>query len=60
MLIKLKKRSNLDHPLDITMSADYTEAIRSQQFSQYRDSPLSEDGIEYLNMVSMMKTKWTP
>ena len=55
MLINLKKRNNLDLPLELAMTADDVEQFRNEQYSQDPDSPPSETDEEYHNLINRME-----
>ena len=55
MLINLKKRNNLDLPLELAMTADDVEHFRNEQYSQDPDSPPSETDEEYHNLINRME-----
>ena len=55
MLINLKKRNNLDLPLELAMTANDVEHFRNEQYSQDSDSPPSETDEEYHNLINRME-----
>ena len=55
MLINLKKRNNLDLPLELAMPADDVEHIRNEQHRQDPDSPPSATNEEYHNLINRME-----
>ncbi|KAH7853537.1 hypothetical protein Vadar_003717 [Vaccinium darrowii] len=55
LLNDIKKRVNLDLPMELTIQADSIEEDRNMQFSQDPNSPLSSedyDGVEYQNLIN--------
>ncbi|KAH7866271.1 hypothetical protein Vadar_017943 [Vaccinium darrowii] len=58
LLNNIKKRQNLDLPMELTIQADSIEEDRNMQFSQDPNSPVSSehyDGVEYLNLINQME-----
>ncbi|KAH7853747.1 hypothetical protein Vadar_006177 [Vaccinium darrowii] len=58
LLNNIKKRQNLDLPMELTIQADSIEEDRNMQFSQDPNSPVSSehyDGVEDLNLINQME-----
>ena len=62
MLTKLRKREQLDLPLELALMADDEEHLREEmEASQVPDSPYEgsnhdfDDGVEYLNLINAME-----
>jgi len=55
LLNNLKKRENIDLPLELTIQANSLEEVRNMQFSQDPDSPVSFEhynGVEYHTLIN--------
>ena len=52
MLLNIKKRNNLDLPLELAMTADDVEQFRNERYNQDPDSPPSETDEEYHNLIN--------
>ena len=55
MLLNLKKRNNLNLPLELAMPVDDMDLFQNEQYSEDLDSSPSKTDEEYYNLINRME-----